>query len=92
MKVYTTVAGLVWTQEAAHIWVVNSATRAIHQLTGVEAAVWDWLNNGHTGAETTRLLALTFDLAASDAQHTLEEVLARWHAAGLLETGEARHG
>ena len=83
--VYRPVPGLRWLQEAGHIVVINPAAGVSQQLAGHEAAVWDWLNSRHTGAEAARLLALTYDLTEPDAQAALDKTLARWLAVGLVE-------
>ena len=83
--VYQAVPGLLWVQEAGGILVVNPATGAAQTLSGQAAAVWDWLNSGHPGAEVARLLALTYDLAEPEAQAALEHWVRQWQAEGLVE-------
>jgi hypothetical protein len=90
--VYRNAPELMWVQEAGHILVVNPATGAAQRLIGQEAAVWDWFNSGHASATVTHLLALAFDLAAPEAQAVLDQMLARWLTAGLVEDAERAHG
>lgn len=84
--------GLQWVNEHNHILVINPDGGKAHHLSGVEAALWDWIMLGYGNFHLEQFLAAALDLPTNAAVDHLQEALDEWCAAGLLLEVEAVDG
>ncbi|MHB0875955.1 MAG: hypothetical protein ACYC5O_07920 [Anaerolineae bacterium] len=85
MMVVVPAAGMLCLRDRERTLLIVSQAGATHWLAGSEAALWDWLLQGHSYASILRLWQVLLSMEAAPAEALLHATLDRWLADGLLE-------
>jgi len=76
--------GIAWVKDADASILVEEESGRAWRLSGLKAAVWDWLVEGYEGARIARFVALARGIPHAEAWLFLETVVEEWAEAGIL--------
>jgi hypothetical protein len=78
-------AGLLWLRDRGRTLLVLPGSGATWWIEGTDAALWDWLLQGHSYSTVLRLWQALLPQPAARSEVLLLATLRRWQAAGILE-------
>jgi hypothetical protein len=82
---YNFSASICWCVDAHQIIVVDEVRGVAHTLTGLPAALWQWLSLGYGYSPLVEFTAQYLDCPLDQADQPVNAILTGWLAAGLLE-------
>jgi hypothetical protein len=78
-------AHIAWAQDKTCVWLVNEAENSVCALSGLEAAIWNWINLGYAYPRLVEMTAAYRAGSSAGAKRELTGILHQWLAQGWLE-------
>lgn len=91
-KTYICSAGVEWVKNSDGILVVQGNLSQSYLLTGLESALWSWMNLSYNFPRLVSMLAELEGISRVAAGRKLRQILEDWRGKGILEEREIIHG
>ena len=76
--------GIVWVQDTERILLVHAERKQVWPLTGLEAALWDWLALHYDHGAIVCFFSLILRTSQQDAERLLSATLHYWQETGIV--------
>jgi hypothetical protein len=82
---YIPPASICWCVDARQVIIVDEGHGVAHTLTGLPAALWQWLSLGYNYPRLVEFTAQYLNCPLEQADQPVNAILTGWLASGLLE-------